>query len=108
MLADYGMGVGLEMRAAQAYAPLRYLNIAFGVVFGALIIAVFAALGSAWSVMRLRKETGRRLGAYRLGKRIGEGGVANVYLAQHDLLKRPTAVKLLKPARAARASTTLR
>jgi eukaryotic-like serine/threonine-protein kinase len=88
------------MQAKEAYAPLRYLNIAFGVVFGALVIAVFAALGSAWSVMRLRKETGRRLGAYRLGKQIGEGGMANVYLAQHDLLKRPTAVKLLKPARA--------
>ena len=26
--------------------------------------------------------------------------MANVYLARHDLLKRPTAVKLLKPARA--------
>jgi serine/threonine-protein kinase len=99
-LPEYGMGVGLEMQARQAYAPLRYLNIAFGVVFGALVIAVFAALASAWSVMRMAKETGRRLGPYRLGKRIGEGGMANVYLAQHDLLKRPTAVKLLKPARA--------
>jgi serine/threonine-protein kinase len=99
-LPEYGMGIALEMQAKEAYAPLRYLNVAFGVVFGALVIAVFAALGSAWSVMRLRKETGRRLGAYRLGKQIGEGGMANVYLAQHDLLKRPTAVKLLKPARA--------
>jgi serine/threonine-protein kinase len=99
-LPDYAMGVGLEMQATEAYAPLRYLNIAFGVVFGALVIAVFAALASAWKVMRLSTETGRRLGAYRLGKRIGEGGMANVYLAQHDLLKRPTAVKLLKPARA--------
>jgi serine/threonine-protein kinase len=99
-LPDYGMGVALEMHAAEAYAPLRYLNIAFGVVFGALVIAVFAALASAWSVVRLRSEGGRRLGAYRLGRRIGEGGMANVYLAQHDLLKRPTAVKLLKPARA--------
>jgi serine/threonine-protein kinase len=99
-LPDYGMGVALEMQAAEAYAPLRYLNITFGVVFGALVIAVFAALASAWSVVRLRRESGRRLGAYRLGRRIGEGGMANVYLAQHDLLKRPTAVKLLKPARA--------
>ena len=99
-LPEYGMGIALEMQAKEAYAPLRYLHIAFGVVFGALVIAVFAALGSAWSVMRLRKETGRRLGAYRLGRQIGEGGMANVYLAQHDLLKRPTAVKLLKPARA--------
>ena len=99
-LPEYGMGVALEMGAAEAYAPLRYLNIAFAVVFGALVIAVFAALGSAWSVMRLRKESGRRLGAYRLGRVIGEGGMATVYLARHGLLKRPTAVKLLKPARA--------
>ena len=99
-LPEYSMGVGLEMQAQAAYAPLRYLNIAFGVVFGALVIAVFAALASAWSAMRLAGASGRRLGAYRLGKTIGEGGMANVYLAQHDLLKRPTAVKLLKPARA--------
>jgi eukaryotic-like serine/threonine-protein kinase len=99
-LPDYGMGIALEMEAAEAYAPLRYLNLAFGVVFGALVIAVFAALASSWSVIRLRKETGRRVGAYRLGERIGEGGMANIYLAQHDLLKRPTAVKLLKPQRA--------
>jgi len=99
-LPEYGLGIGLEMEASEAYAPLRYLNTAFGVVFGALAIAVFAALASAWSVLRLKRETGRRLGAYRLGRSIGEGGMANVYLAQHDLLKRPTAVKLLKPARA--------
>jgi serine/threonine-protein kinase len=40
------------------------------------------------------------VGAYLLGERIGEGGVGNVYAARHDLLKRPTAVKLLKPTRA--------
>ena len=99
-LPEHDLGVAVEMGAAEAYAPLRYLNIAFGVVFGALAIAVFAALGSALSVIRLRKESGRRLGPYRLGRQIGEGGVAKVFLAQHDLLKRPTAVKLLKPARA--------
>ncbi|HVL35703.1 MAG TPA: protein kinase [Burkholderiales bacterium] len=99
-IPEYGMGVALEMEAAEAYAPLRYLSIAFAVVFGALVIAVFVALGSAFSVIRLRRESGRRLGAYRLERLIGQGGMANVYLARHDLLKRPTAVKLLKPARA--------
>ncbi len=61
-----------------------------------------AALWSGLSVLRLRGELGgqRKLGAYRLGRSIGEGSVANVYLAHHDLLKRPCAVKLLKPARA--------
>ncbi len=100
-LPEYDMGIAIEIAAEEAYAPLRYLNIAFGVVFGALVIAVVAALASAFSMLRLRKQMGeRRLGAYALKKQIGEGGVATVYLAQHDLLKRPTAIKLLKPARA--------
>ena len=97
-LPERGIGVAIEMEAAEAYAPLRYLNIAFGVVFGALVIAVFAALVSTFSVVRLRRGVGggRKVGAYRLQERIGEGGMANVYRAQHDLLKRPTAVKVLK------------
>ena len=100
-LPQYDLGVAVEMGAAEAYAPLRYLNIAFGVVFGALVIAVFAALVSTFSVVRLRRELGggRKVGAYRLQEVIGEGGMANVYRAQHDMLKRPTAVKVLKLAR---------
>jgi serine/threonine-protein kinase len=50
--------------------------------------------------VRSEADKQRRLGAYLLGERIGEGGHANVYLATHDLLKRPTAVKLLKSTRA--------
>jgi len=100
-LPEYDFGVGVEIGAAEAYAPLRYLNIAFGVVFGALVIAVFAALATTLSIVRLRRELGlgRKIGPYRLMRRIGEGGVAVIYLAQHALLKRPTAVKLMKPAR---------
>ncbi|OFZ90230.1 MAG: hypothetical protein A2W21_14775 [Betaproteobacteria bacterium RBG_16_66_20] len=101
-LEDFGLGVAIEIEAEEAYAPLRYLRSAFGIVFGALVIAVAAALYSGLSVLRLRGELGgqRKLGAYRLERLIGEGGLANVYLARHDLLKRPCAVKLLKPARA--------
>jgi hypothetical protein len=101
-LPDYAMGVAIEIEAGEAYAPLHYLNVAFGVVFGALVIAVLAAAASALSVIRLRREMGggRKLGAYALKRRIGEGGMATVYLARHDLLRRPAAVKLLKPARA--------
>jgi serine/threonine-protein kinase len=102
MLPTYGIGLAIKLAAAEAYAPLRFLRIAFGVVFGALVLAALAALVSALQMLQLRSEMGggRRLGAYVLGRRIGEGGMANVYLARHDLLKRPTAVKLLKPARA--------
>jgi len=100
-LKEYDFGVAVEIGAAEAYAPLRYLNIAFGVVFSALVIAVFAALATTLSILRLRRELGegRKIGPYRLMRRIGEGGVAVIYLARHALLKRPTAVKLMKPAR---------
>jgi serine/threonine-protein kinase len=96
------LAIAAEMPEAQAYAPLRYLRIAFGAVFGALVLAVGAALWSGFSLARLRGELGgqRKLGPYRLERVIGEGGMANIYLARHDLLKRPCAVKLLKPARA--------
>ena len=101
-LDDFGFGVAIEIGAGEAYAPLGYLRIAFGVVFGALVLAVAAALWSAISVLRLRGELGgqRKLGPYRLERSIGEGGMANIYLARHDLLKRPCAIKLLKPSRA--------
>jgi serine/threonine-protein kinase len=98
-LPEYDMGLAVEMSTAEAYAPLRYLNIAFGIVFGTLSFAVCAVLASALWLARLRRLGGRKVGAYRIGRQIGEGGMANVYLARHDLLKRPTAIKLLKLAR---------
>jgi len=100
-LPAYDMGVAVEMGAEEAYAPLEVLGTVFGTVFGALVVAVLVALAAWFSAAKLRSEVEhRRVGAYLLGERIGEGGVGNVYAARHDLLKRPTAVKLLKPTRA--------
>ncbi len=41
----------------------------------------------------------RQLGQYRLGRRIGAGGMGEVYLAEHQLLKRPCVIKLIRPDR---------
>jgi serine/threonine-protein kinase len=94
-LGAHDIGVAVEVDAAAAYRPLDYLVNAFWVLFALLLAATAAAVRSSLSVVRLRREL-RRLGQYRLQEPIGEGGSSTVYRAEHALLKRPTAVKVLK------------
>ena len=97
-LPEHELGVAAELDAAEAYAPLGYVEVAFGVVAAALGFAVAALLaGAIWR--RRQRVDARQLGAYVIERRIGEGGMANVYLAHHALLKRPTALKILKSQR---------
>ena len=73
-------------------------------VFDALILLMLA-VGSTFgarTMSRLRRQVveARKLGQYRLRRRIGCGGMGEVYLAEHQLLKRPCAVKLIRPCAA--------
>jgi serine/threonine-protein kinase len=60
-----------------------------------------ATFGSS-RISALQREAfeARRLGPYQLKRRLGVGGMGEVYLAEHRLLKRPCAVKLIRPERA--------
>jgi serine/threonine-protein kinase len=66
-----------------------------------LLALVGAGLGTygAHVLNTLRQEVfeARRLNQYHLGERLGSGGMGDVYLAEHRLLKRRCALKLIRP-----------
>jgi eukaryotic-like serine/threonine-protein kinase len=74
-----------------------------------LTLAAISAFG-AHTISRLRQQVveARQLGQYRLGRRIGSGGMGDVYLAEHQLLKRPCALKLIRPGELLKAGTIKR
>ncbi len=68
-----------------------------------LTIAVITAVYGSALIHRLRTEVfqAKQLGQYRLRHLLGAGGMGEVYLAEHQLLKRPCAIKLIRPGRTA-------
>jgi serine/threonine-protein kinase len=82
--------MGSEHRAS----PLGLLG------FDAMLLLILAA-GSAYgahTISRLRRQVreAKQLGQYRLSRRLGAGGMGEVYLAEHRFLKRPCALKLIR------------
>jgi eukaryotic-like serine/threonine-protein kinase len=67
-----------------------------------LMIAGVASSVGTHLVNTLRREVfeARQLGQYNLLRTLGAGGMGEVYLAEHRMLKRPCAIKLIHPDRA--------
>ncbi len=97
-MPDHGFGLVAEMSAEEAFAARRYVDLILLLVLALLGVILLFGFSTSFAVVRLRKriESGAQLGPYTLGDRIGEGGLGEVYLARHSLLRRPTAIKLLK------------
>ncbi|HEY5951807.1 MAG TPA: serine/threonine protein kinase, partial [Kofleriaceae bacterium] len=96
---------------ATLFATMKRLNrdslIASG---GALAIAMGVALMFAWNILRMRRAVGaaraqarsaeeraKQLGSYRLVEKLGTGGMGEVWRAEHQLLARKAAIKLVRP-----------
>jgi serine/threonine protein kinase len=75
-----------------------------------LLVGAVCAVFAARIINSLRTEAfqAKKLGRYRLGERIGLGGMGEVYLAEHRLLKRRCAIKLIRPDKAGDPETLAR
>lgn len=66
------------------------------------VIMVWGSSIAIWgvrSIRSLRREAfeARKMGQYQLKQLLGRGGMGEVYLAEHCMLKRPCALKLIRP-----------
>lgn len=82
-------------------APLFLKNVLAKLIFWLTMASAVAVYGSQ-KMSQLRREAfaARRLGQYQLKKSLGAGGMGEVYLAEHQFLRRPCAVKLIRPEKA--------
>jgi eukaryotic-like serine/threonine-protein kinase len=97
----YEFGIITEVDKGEAYAALTPLHTAFRSLIGLLGLLLVALVAHTGLAVRARKRriVDKEVGPYKIGRQIGEGGLAKVYLARHSLLNRDCALKILRPDR---------
>ncbi len=94
----YDFGLATEVDKNEAYETTALVRHAVWGLFGTSLLAALAIAIATRLIAKLRKtaEQAEHLGQYVLEGKIGEGGMGAVYRAKHALLRRPTAVKVLR------------
>lgn len=93
-----GVAVGRSDDGLRTHLLPVYLTDVSVWVVTAVAIAVYGS--HRIEVLRRQAAEARKLGQYLLKRRLGAGGMGEVYLAEHVLLRRPCALKLIRPERA--------
>jgi len=90
-------------------ATRRLGRVAIAASAAAVLIAIGVAVMFAWNLLRMRRAVGAaraeaksareradELGSYRLVEKLGAGGMGEVWRAEHQLLARHAAIKLVR------------
>jgi len=90
--------VGNPNDAWLLFADSRFL-------FETILVIALAAVSSILGIrtintLRSEAQRARQFGQYKLKRLIGTGGMGEVYLAEHMLMKRPCAIKVIRPEKA--------
>ncbi len=100
VVTGYWLGMREIERAGGHVGPSLELSTGLNALW--CFVAVATSTVSSRILYGLESEVreAKQLGQYTLENRIGRGGMGEVYRARHALLRRPTAVKLLRPDQA--------
>jgi eukaryotic-like serine/threonine-protein kinase len=95
-LVGYALVIGLSEKAGEV-EKVRSVE-PFGTNLVYLGVGALVAIASARVLGGLRSELheAKKFGQYQLGRKLGAGGMGEVYFAEHQLLKRPSALKLIR------------
>jgi len=97
------LAVQLQYGAAFSYGGQPLLDEAFAptLVWSQAVLGLSVAVATLASrvnfALRVRAWEAKQVDRYTLEERIGMGGMGEVYRARHGLLRRPTAIKVLRP-----------
>ncbi|REJ64461.1 MAG: serine/threonine protein kinase [Planctomycetota bacterium] len=94
--------IWLNMTSETCHQLLAEDQEAFVVTALMMLVGMVTGTVGTYTIGALRREAfeARQLGQYRLRRLIGAGGMGEVHLAEHQMMKRPCAIKLIHPAKA--------
>jgi serine/threonine-protein kinase len=104
--------VSIALSAIGVFDPSAGQRVAATLPDNILLMGIASAVAifGSYRIRQLQEKAheAQKVGQYRLKKKLGTGGMGEVYLAEHVMLRRPCAVKLIRADQAGNPKTLRR